>query len=316
VHIMLDFEREKIEDYKRKKLEELEAITVLDELFKLTLQFKKSQKYLELLKFIAKFRHYSPFNAMLVYIQMPGACFFNSAKRWYENFNRLIKPAAKPLIILRPGGPIMLVYDVSDTEPDKKLPIKDLPEDLVFPFEATSGSIGMELNRVLENCKRDLIQVRFEHFGSLHAGSIQQLSGINSEVKANWNKSVEPIYLLRLSNNASQESQFVSLLHELAHLYCGHIGTPDEKWWPDRTNVGLATKEFEAESVAFIVCSRVGIKSKSELYLANYMLKNEEIPEISFDTVLKAAFLIESMTQKKLPQRAIKESPKPEKRLF
>lgn len=285
---------------------ELESMGVLDELFRLTQQYKESGKYLELLQFIARFRHYSPFNAMLVHIQMPGARFFNSAKRWYMKFYRSIKPAAKPLMILRPGGPIMMVYDVSDTEPDKNLPTIILPDDLIFPFEATSGKIGSELNLTIENCKRDLIQVRFEHFGSQQGGSIQLINSIADEVHNSLHKAAEPRYLIRLSNTASNESQFVSLLHELAHLYCGHLGTLNENWWPDRPGLSLAVKEFEAESVAYIVCSRAGIKNQSELYLADYLLKNNEIPEISFDHVMKAAFLIENMTQKILPPRPVK----------
>ncbi|PKL45171.1 MAG: hypothetical protein CVV41_03515 [Candidatus Riflebacteria bacterium HGW-Riflebacteria-1] len=152
--------------------------------------------------------------------------------------------------------------------------------------------------------------VLFEHFGSLQGGSIQQINGINDEVRKNWNRITEPRYLIQLSNNASKESQLVSLLHELVHLYCGHLSTPDENWWPDRPGLSLAVKEFEAESVAYIVCSRAGIKNQSKLYLADYLQKNNEIPEISFDHVMKAAFLIENMGQKILPPRTGKKAAK------
>jgi len=294
------------ETIKKAHAQELEAMSVLDELFRLTQQYKESGKYLELLRFIVRFRHYSPFNAMLVHIQMPGALFFNSAKRWYMNFHRLIKPAAKSLMILRPGGPIMMVYDISDTEPDERLPLVSLPDDLIFPFEATSGKIGNELNRLVENCRRDLIHVSFEHFGSMQGGSIQRINSITDEVRENWHEVTEPMYLIKLSNNASRESQFVSLLHELAHLYCGHLGTPDESWWPDRLGLALSVKEFEAESVAYIVCNRAGIKNPSEQYLSGYLEENNTIPDISFDHVMKAAFLIENMIQKYLPPRLAK----------
>ena len=39
---------------------------------------------------------------------------------------------------------------------------------------------------------------------------------------------------LELNDDLSPESRYVTLAHELGHLYCGHLGTPNEKWWPDR----------------------------------------------------------------------------------
>jgi hypothetical protein len=47
----------------------------LDELLSLTRQYKPSSAYRELLEFVARFRFYAPFNAMLTYVQMPGARF-------------------------------------------------------------------------------------------------------------------------------------------------------------------------------------------------------------------------------------------------
>ena len=57
----------------------------LDELFTLTYQYKTSQSYLELIQFVSRFRKYSPFNAMLVHIQMPGAVYVAPAHRWLRS---------------------------------------------------------------------------------------------------------------------------------------------------------------------------------------------------------------------------------------
>jgi hypothetical protein len=56
-------------------LEQESARTALDELFALARKYNSSDAYLELMRFVAKFRFYSPFNAMLIYTQMPGAHF-------------------------------------------------------------------------------------------------------------------------------------------------------------------------------------------------------------------------------------------------
>ena len=58
----------------KKESREYEAMTVLDELFKLTRQYKKSASYFELLRFIA---HFGIIHRLMpcLHIQMPGARF-------------------------------------------------------------------------------------------------------------------------------------------------------------------------------------------------------------------------------------------------
>ncbi len=45
----------------------------LDDLFTATLAYRKSDAYFKLMKFVAHFRFYSPYNAMLLHVQRPGA---------------------------------------------------------------------------------------------------------------------------------------------------------------------------------------------------------------------------------------------------
>ena len=95
----------------------------------------------------------------------------------------------------------------------------------------------------------------------------------------------------------------MTLAHELGHLYAGHIGTPNPNWWSDRRGLDLKVREFEAESIAYLVCARFGIDNPSEAYLAGYMRNNEEIPEISLDCVTRVAGLIEQMGRGRLTPR-------------
>jgi hypothetical protein len=89
----------------------------------------------------------------------------------------------------------------------------------------------------------------------------------------------------------------------LAHLYCGHLGTPNDKWWPDRRGLPHAAREFEAESVCYLVCERLGITNPSDEYLAGYLGHDQEIPPISLDCVMKTAGLIERMGRERLGAR-------------
>jgi hypothetical protein len=96
------------------------------------------------------------------------------------------------------------------------------------------------------------------------------------------------------------------VLHELAHLYCGHLGTFYPKWWSDRRHLNKNQREFEAESVCWLVCERMGIKNPSAKYLSGYLDNNESIPNISIDTVLKTALILEKMIKgTKAPRKEI-----------
>ena len=72
-----------------------------------------------------------------------------------------------------------------------------------------------------------------------------------------------------------------------------------------RTVRGLShdIREFEAESVAYLVCLRCGIDISSEQYLSGFLEENEQVPPISLERVMKAAGLIESMSQRRMKPR-------------
>lgn len=61
--------------------------------------------------------------------------------------------------------------------------------------------------------------------------------------------------------------------------------------------------EFEAESVAYLVCARSGIRNPSERYLAGYLKEREQVPPISLDCVMKTAGLVETMSRERMKPR-------------
>src|ERR1700682_6530389 len=96
-------------------LDQDSARTALDELFTLAGKYNSSDAYLELMRFVGRFRFYSPFNAMLIYVQMPGALFVCTALRWWRDYRREIKVSARPIVILQPMGPVLFVLAVRET---------------------------------------------------------------------------------------------------------------------------------------------------------------------------------------------------------
>jgi len=66
--------------------------------------------------------------------------------------------------------------------------------------------------------------------------------------------------------------RFATLAHELGHIYCGHLGAHPEGFWPDRSGkLNLAQREMEAEAVAFLVCKRLSLETRSAEYLKTHV---------------------------------------------
>jgi hypothetical protein len=288
-------------------LHEDSARTALDELFTRAGKYNSSDAYLELMRFVGRFRFYSPFNAMLIHAQMPGAHFVCTALKWLRDYHREIKISARPIVILQPMGPILFVFDVSDTAP---LPnARPLPIGVENPFQARSGKIGGQLALTIENAKRDGVRVSERAEGSQRAGSIQRaaagqhLKFTTAERQVPKSTQIPLWFELLLNSSHSAETRYGTLVHELAHLYCGHLGTPNGRWWPDRQNLSPVVREFEAESVSYLVCVRLSIDTASDEYLAGYMRKCPVTPAISLDRIVKSVWLLEQMGQARLGLR-------------
>ncbi len=281
---------------------------VLDELFSFASQYRTSASYKGLLEFVRSFRFYAPYNALLVRLQMPGARYVAPAHRWSKDYGRTIKVNAHPLLILQPMSPVMFVFDVSDTEPGPRA--KPLPPEVDKPFAVRGGHIGKELDSTVENAVRDGIRIQSRKEGSQSGGSIGPGTRGTMFFNAGTGKDGKPklvevsvCYDVLYNEAASKEATYATIAHELGHLYCGHLGTPNAKWWPDRRGLDLQTREFEAESVAYLVCGRLGIDSPSEKYLAGYYGSNATVPNISVQRVMRSAGLIEEMGRERLEPR-------------
>jgi IrrE N-terminal-like domain len=206
-------------------------------------------------------------------------------------------------------GPVMFVFDVSDTEPEFDAPT--LPKEITHPFEVRGGSICPELELTIENAKRDGIRTAKRSAGSQSAGQIgvartSAWLEVNTRLRPTPESIRVPVrYELLLNSEHSREAQYATLVHELAHLYCGHLDTPNSSWWPDRQGLQVDICEFEAESVCYLVCRRLGIDNPSEKYLAGYLVKNKDkdVPPISLECVMAASGLIERMGRVRLKPR-------------
>lgn len=280
----------------------------LDKLFDEVGSYRNSDDYLKLLNFTKRFPYYAPYNAMLLHIQKPGSHYVTNATTWRNKFGRYIRPGARPLVILKPFGPVEFVFDLSDTEG-----IEPFPEALINPFKVEGVINGKKFHDLVKWMKTDGIAYTETDRGSDSAGSIQ-LSNGNRTVTLRIGKklySINVLYDMVVNANHPKTTKFATMLHELGHLYCGHLPGA-KKYWGERENISEQIQEFEAESVCWLVCERLGINNPSAEYLSGYLTENNEIPNISIESVLKAAGTIESLMNesKKLREELVCSSSK------
>lgn len=257
------------------------ARSLLDQLLEDSRLYTQSADYKDLLDFVVRLRNFAPFNAMLLQVQKPALSYAASARDWRQLFGRTIKEAARPLLILWPFGPVALVYDVLDTEGE------DLPEDVAsFP---TQGSIDeRQIGLFVRLMRKKGIEWCLIDAGDQKAGSIRL-------VRRAANCTETALYRININRNHVLNVQFATLAHELGHLFLGHLGPDKALNVPERPRPKHSQQELEAESVAFLVCSRNGVTSKSETYLKNYVEKNTTVEEIDLYQVMRAAGQVETL---------------------
>lgn len=258
-----------------------EARSQLDRLISESKLYTQSKDFKDLLDFVIRLRDFAPFNAMLLQIQKPGLSYAASAADWWDRFGRQPKEGARPLIILLPFGPVGLVYDVLDTEGES------LPTDAA-QFSARGTIDEMALSAFATMLSEKNIECFQVDEGDSSAGAIRVI------YRAVKDKEVTR-YRIKINRNHKSVVQFGTLTHELAHLFLGHLG-PDQKLKiRDRYGLSLNEREIEAESVAYIVCSRNNVELKSQTYLSSFIDADTTADKLDVYQIMKAAGQVETL---------------------
>lgn len=284
-----------------------EAKRSLAYLLETALEFGRMGGYVDLLNRVASFPRYSPYNALLVMLQRPAASFVLPAHRWGEQYRRAIKPGEQPLVLLQPGGPLMYLFDVSQTEETRdSLP---LPEFATDPFAMPPVRDAREaLYWIGENAKWDGVRLSPTNRGWDHAGCLWQTeSGMTQSAYGKGKRNHEvPVRYEALINRAhSETTQLATLAHELGHLYCGHVGTHDKDLWPDRRKTSEEIRELEAESVAKVVFQRRYPGVELPDHLRQFFVgEPPELHGLDLERVLSAAGRILETADGYRPRRA------------
>lgn len=249
---------------------------LIEQLIAATQLYDSAQSIKDLLDFTIRLRAFAPFNAMLLHIQKPGLTHAATARDWLHRFGRVPKRGARPLLVLRTMGPVDFVFDLLDTD-GPSLPID------AFAFPTLGELSAEEFNRLVQSLTRQGISLAPIDAGDAMAGWIRVLARSHSKGKH--------IYEIAYNRNHSTATRFVTVAHELAHLFLGHLGADAGRRVPDRCNTPHDLREIEAEMAAYLVAMRNGLKPRSESYLARY---KGAFSDLNLYAVMRAANAVET----------------------
>ena len=265
-----------------------------------------SNRYQEFLKTMAKFHNYSFNNTMLIAMQRPDATLVTSYKNW-QSMGRQVMKGEKGITIIAPA-------------PYKKMKEKEVLDENQRPIMGTDGKP-----------KTEQVEVTVPHFKAVTVFDIAQTSGepiqtlapelltaavqdFDSFMQAIQKISPVPIRFDEIDGNANgyyhnadkeivikkglSESQTLkTAIHETAHAKL-HDKEIMESLGVKKDRL---TKEVEAESVAYCVCSSFGLDTSdySFPYIAGWS-SSREMKEMkaSMDVIRKTAGeMIDQLTE-------------------
>ena len=258
-----------------------------------------SENYKAYLTSMSKFHTYSFRNTMLIFLQKPDASLVAGLGKWQSEFERTRKQGEAGLKIIAPK-----FYTVK-----KRVPKKD--PDTGEPIKDKNGKPVMEEQEITVPDYRvvsvyDVSQTEGKELPKTHvdmlSGDVEQFQDLQAALERSspYAISIEPVldgtkgrcfYLeQRITVNAgmSELQTLKTAIHEVAHarLYEKNSHLAEDKQ-PDK-----ATREVQAESVAYAVCQYWGLDTSdySFGYIANWS-SGRDLKELqaSLETIRAAA---------------------------
>lgn len=273
----------------------------------MALRYGKVQGLTDLLDRVAAFDQYSPYNALLVLLQRPGARYVLPSHAWGEKHGRVIRPNEQPLVMLQPQGPVMFLFDVSQTEEGAAtLPLPDYVQN-PFRMRDTTG-VDVALGNLIDIAKLDGVRVLDAGLGVGFAGCAQRsearVEQLTRAPKVRDGMVAVPVRFDVLVNRSySPTEQLATLAHELGHIFCGHLGEqvsdvwPGATFWKDRRHLTTEWAELEAHSVARVVFLRLDPTNTLPNHLGQYFDREPILDDVDLEPILTAAGRILEMAE-------------------
>ena len=277
--------------------------SAIDQLFQQSFEAQGPSAFDEFIEFARRFAYLSVYNAMLVRVQRPGAVAVASRAKWLE-ISRTVQPAAIPVVVLQPFGPVRFVFELSDTSGPA------LPGENANPLYA-KGHVSKDVwSQAIAAAYRNGVEVeQTDRYGTLLAGTASGQDVRPESLAAEKG----PWWRVRVNAKHDIPTRFATLVHELGHVYCGHLGEDPQRRWPSRSSQERSEAELEAEAVSWLVCNRNGITTRSKEYLSA-LIKQADMSKVSMYSIFEAANRVEARSAVTAPPKRRKRAAKKARR--
>ena len=249
----------------------------------------ESGRFQEYLDFLSSFRHYSFGNCLLLWQQMPSCSLVASYTDWNQKHHRQVKKGSKALKVLAPhyykekdadgverdrlGFHCASCFDISQTYSIDDTPLPSLSQSLDADVVGSADIIETLMNT--SPCPIDIVDIEGSARGFFSPSDL----------------------LIVVQRDMSPADTIKTILHEQAHAWIFSEAQAEE--------YTRAEHEVSAESIAYILCQRLGIDSGdySFGYVSGWSA-DRTTPELmkSLDLIRKVSENMWSLIEDKLVQ--------------
>lgn len=223
-----------------------------------------SDQYQKYLTTFSKFTNYSINNTILIYLQKPNATFVAGYKAWETKFNRHVKKGEKGITIFAP------MKFKKEEDGDEYVSFRTTT---VFDISQTEGDELPSFRPIAVMKDIDGYQKLFTALAKLTSYDIVFAALDNDTCKGNCNFLTHTI---TIKEGMSESENLSTLIHEIAH------STLHENGYDSRNRA-----EVEAESVAFVVSTYLGLDTSSYSfpYIVGWEEHDVDLLKQSLDTI-------------------------------
>lgn len=241
----------------------------------------------------------SLYNSAVLMVQRPGIGFAASEATWLRDYDRLIKPEARPLLIVKPFTPLDIYYEASDTYNLEGKPLRRwMQQPKSFELPSMPPFSKEELVLLLNSHG---VYFGEQDFGErLYGEMIYQQTPMPIECR---NKKGQPQrlfthYAMILNSRYELPIQMPTFLHEIGHLLCGHLPQDEAVTGkdlpgckiPKRNEIPHEQKEYEAELTCKMIMKAFGWQYTPDKSIEGVADMDEKaVTPVMLDTAMSAA---------------------------
>lgn len=266
-----------------------------------------SENYQAYLKTMAKFHKYSYNNSLLIWMQKPEATMVAGYNAWKSKFERQVMKGEHGITIIAPC-PSQKTEEILKLDPKTLQPILD-SNGVPVKEKTTISSMRFKATTVFDVSQtegkplpappiKDL-SGNVENYATMLQALIQaapcpvSFGDPGSGAKGSFDRGTQSI---TIKEGMSQQETLATLVHEIGH---SHLHADPE----EAKKLERGTREVQAESVAYTVCSHYGIDTSEWTfgYVATWS-KGKEIKTLQsvLDTIRSTSAKIIDQTDEQL----------------